>query len=521
MKKKLLLFVAIVSVMLFALAFTSLAVEVDGVYYSLSGSGESAYATVSTENRASCTRETVVIPATITVNGTTYKVTGIASEAFGKNYSSYNDNMKGANQYLKHITIGPNIERIESHAFRCMPYLETVTFDNYSAANPISMSNAEFMYNDKLTTVTFTARSKVTNIGSNCFGYCDDLTTVEFLCSTISSIGGSAFRGCNLTTLDLSKTSVTTIYGWAFGGNKNLSVVKFSNTLTTIQSNSFQECIAETIVFPHSFNTSSGEPFGMCSKTKVMVFPALTEGQCSISKTMLHNLRPNVVIYAGNNPEFLKSSINNFSQYDIQPFSNYVAGKTYSKNTIFYGADTCDTCNGLVGKREFVFTSLAEVMKDQVLCTNCGGGDVTTYPAVFTNFGFSKFAPTNSIIQGFAICQDSLDLYNEKFPEAQINGYGLLAVVKSNAQNGTAFDEQGVANKGVACVDMFERGYDLIEMRVTGLVNDSFVPNTEIALSDVELYLNAYIVVGDTIYYMSRGQVSTTLVDAFTYNSIE
>ena len=520
MKKKLLLFVVMLSMLACMLAVTALAVEVDGIYYSLNGSGENAYAIVTSENRTSCTLADVVIPATITVGDVTYKVTEIASSAWGNNYSSYADNTK-TNQFIKSIVIGPNVKSVGNHAFRCLPYLEEVVFDNYSAASAISMGNAEFMYNDLLTTVTFSERCKVSQIGSNCFAYCNSLTTVDFLSPSITNIGGSAFRDCDIKTLDLSNTSVTTIYGWAFGGNKNLSTIKFSNTLEEIQSNSLQNTIAQSVVFPHTLTKTTGEVFGGCSQTKLMVFPALTEGQCSISKTTLHNLKPNVVIYAGNNPEFLKSSINNFSQYDVQPFENYVPGTTYSKNTIFYGADTCDTCNGLVGEREFVFTSLAEVMKDQVLCTNCGAGDVTTYPAVFTNLGFSKFAPTNSVIQGFAICKDSLDLYNEKFPEAQINGYGLLAVVKSNAQNGTAFNEEGVANKGVASVDMSERGYDLIEMRVTGLASDSFVPDTEIALSDVELYLNAYIVVGDTIYYMSRGQVSTTLVDAFTYNSIE
>lgn len=520
MKKKLLLFVAIVSVMLFALAFTSLAVEVDGIYYSLNGSGENAYAIVTSENRTSCTLAEVVIPATITVGDVTYKVTEIASSAWGNNYSSYADNTK-TNQFIKSIVIGPNVKSVGNHAFRCLPYLEEVVFDNYSAASAISMGNAEFMYNDLLTTVTFTERCKVSQIGSNCFAYCNSLTTVDFLSPSITNIGGSAFRDCDIKTLDLSKTSVTIIYGWAFGGNKNLSTIKFSNTLEEIQSNSLQNTIAQSVVFPHTLTKTTGEVFGGCSQTKLMVFPALTEGQCSISKTTLHNLKPNVVIYAGNNPEFLKSSINNFSQYDVQPFENYVPGTTYAKNTIFYGADTCDTCNGLIGEREFVFTSLAEVMKDQALCTNCGAGDVTTYPAVFTNLGFATFDINHSITQGFVICKASLELYNEKFPESQVSEYGLVAVAKSRVDSeNTAFDSEGNNKTGVTSIEMSNRGYDLIEARITGF-DPSQTLDDGTSYADVELYINAYVYVGDTIYYLSNGQSGTTLTGAVTYNSVK
>lgn len=520
MKKKLILFFAMLSLLVVMLAISVLAVEVNGIYYSVSGSGDSAIAEVSSENRTKCTLTDVVIPATIEVDGVTYKVTRITSSAWGNNYSSYAENTK-TNQFIKTIKIGANVEFIGSHAFRCLPYLESVIFDNHSAANPISMGNAEFMYNDNLTSVTLTKNSKVAQIGSNCFAYCDSLTSVVFS-SSVTSLGGSAFRSCNINSLDLSATSVTTIPGWCFGGNKNLSQIKFPLTLTTLESNSFQECIAETIVFPHSFTTSKGEPFGMCSKTKVMIFPTLTEGSCSISRSMLHNLKPNVVIYEGNNPEFLKSSIGNFSNYDIQPFSSYVPGTTYSKNTIFYGATTCSTCNGLVGEKEFVFDSFVTEMKEQALCTHCGGGDVTKFAPVITDLGFSFAEYSHTILHDIAVNYKSLEIYNKMIGDGkQISSYGVLAVLKNNVdESNTAFNADGNAKNKVKHIDFSADNYpnyDIWSMKVSGL-DPKLTTNDGVSYADLEIYICGFIKAGNTVYYISNG-ASTVLHGETTLNT--
>ncbi|MBQ7761645.1 MAG: hypothetical protein IJ400_06280 [Clostridia bacterium] len=58
-------------------------------------------------------------------------------------------------------------------------------------------------------------------------------------------------------------------------------------------------------------------------------------------------------------------------------------------------------------------------------------------------------------------------------------------------------------------------------MRITGLSSDSFLDDGTTSYADLELYINAYVYVGDTIYYMSNGQSATTLTGAVTYNSVK
>lgn len=513
MKKKLLLFVVMLSMLACMLAVTALAVEVDGIYYSLSGSGENAYATVTAENRDSCTLADVVIPATITVGDVTYKVTEIAKNAFGQVSGTVNG-------HIKSLVIGANVSAVGEHAFRNITTLQTVKIENTNASSPISFHNAQFYNCTGLVSVE-AKNARIKEYGDNCFWLCKNLVTVEYP-PMLERIGQNCFRQCDkLTTADLTNTQVTEVAAWGFGVCYALTSIKFPSTLTSIGNNVFLYCPVETYVFPHKVNYIGADTLAHQSKIKVLVMPEIDETH-NINTGFLYTTRPNVIIYPGDNVDFFKNQFSSLSAYDVQPFENYVPGTTYAKNTIFYGADTCQKCNGLVGEREFVFTSLAEVMKDQALCTNCGAGDVTTYPAVFTNLGYSKFDGTYTLLQGFAICKSSLELYTEKFPEQKIEAYGLLAVAESRVDSeGTAFNSDGTAKAGVNYVKMSDRNYDLIEMRLTGLNPDSYTDETNTtSFADVKVYLCAYIVVGDTTYYMSSGQVSETLVNSVSYNSV-
>ena len=161
MKKKILLTLAIIAVFTCLFALAASAVEIKGIYYSVSGSGETAYATVTSENRTKCTLETVVIPATIEVGGVTYKVTTIEQNAFGIVNGD-------PNAYIKHLTIGANVSAVEQHAFRRITTLQTVKIENTEAASPINFYNAQFMGCTGLTKVE-AKNAKVSSYGGNCF----------------------------------------------------------------------------------------------------------------------------------------------------------------------------------------------------------------------------------------------------------------------------------------------------------------------------------------------------------------
>ena len=174
---------AILLVCVFAISAS--AVEKDGIYYTLNGTGENAYAIVSTENRSSCTLETVVIPATIEVDGVTYKVTEIANNAFGQ----VNGEVNGK---IKHLVIGANVSVVGEHAFRNITTLETVKIQNTDAASPISFYNAQFYNCTSLVSVE-AKNAKIQEYGDHCFWLCKNLVTVEYP-TTLKRIGENCFR---------------------------------------------------------------------------------------------------------------------------------------------------------------------------------------------------------------------------------------------------------------------------------------------------------------------------------------
>ena len=106
---------------------------------------------------------TVVIPQTITINGTTYKVTSIASNAF-----------KG-NKTVKRITIGANIKTIPTNAFKNCRNLKRVVI-----GKNVTKIGAKAFYGCKsLTQVVMPA--KLTVIGANAFYNCINLFQIIFL----------------------------------------------------------------------------------------------------------------------------------------------------------------------------------------------------------------------------------------------------------------------------------------------------------------------------------------------------
>ena len=512
MKKLLFMLSLVAMVCLFALSVS--AVEVDGIYYSISGSGEEAYAVVNTENRTLCTLETVVIPATIEVEGVTYKVTEIASSAFGA-VSAYANN----NRYIKHVTIGENVSTVGAHAFRCLEFLETVVIKNTSATTGITFSNAEFYDCPNLTSVE-ASEANVLAYGDNCFSYCSKLETIDFP-DMLIRIGSSCFRDCSmLTNGDMSNTQITTISSWAFGSCRSITEFKFPSTLTTIGNNNFLYCPVETYVFPHSMKSFGKDMLAHQSKIKVLVMPAVDENTTGISG-FLYSTRPNVIIYSGDNVEYFVTLHSAFANYDVKPFSEYVEGTTYAKNTIFYGSgNTCADCNGLVEKEaNFKYVDLLTEMKVSCACTHCGTENVTErYEAVFVDLGYSaaNINGVYSIMQGFKVNYESIDVYGEKLG-TEISEFGVIAVADFKV-DGTAFNDDGTVKNGVVhCVTSARN--DLLNIKVTGLSADATLSDGTSQL-DAKLHACAYVKAGEEIYYVSEGYVGTTLGNAVSYNDI-
>ncbi len=133
-------------------SFLAYGAQVDGIYYNFSGTNATVtYKTTSYNSYSG----NVVIPASVTYNGTTYNVTSIGSRAFS-----------GCTG-LTSITIPSSVTSIGNEAFRGCAGLTSIEIP-----------------------------SSVTSIGESAFQDCTSLTSIEIPCG-VTNISGGTFSGCS------------------------------------------------------------------------------------------------------------------------------------------------------------------------------------------------------------------------------------------------------------------------------------------------------------------------------------
>ena len=208
----------------------------------------------------------VVIPSTVTYNGTTYSVTSIGGNAFfgcsgltSVTIPNSVTSIGGGAFYgcsgLTSVTIPNSVTYIEGYAFSGCSGLTSVTIPNsvtyigYSAFNDcsgltsinVASGNTHYssidgvLYNyvqDTLiqcpgTKTSVTIPNSVTSIGGGAFSGCSGLTSVT-IPNGVSSIGRSAFSGCSGLTSVTIPNSVTSIENSAFYGCSGLTTLNFN-----------------------------------------------------------------------------------------------------------------------------------------------------------------------------------------------------------------------------------------------------------------------------------------------------
>ena len=149
---------------------------------------------------------TLVIPDSITHNGTKYPVISIGNYAFM--------NCSG----ITSVAIPNSVTSIGQQAFYDCEGLTSVTIPN----SVTSMGKYAFMYCIGLTSVTI--GSGVTSISQQAFSNCWSLTSVT-IPNSVTSIGTYAFNGCtDLTTVTIA-SGVTSISNYAFQNCSGLDTV--------------------------------------------------------------------------------------------------------------------------------------------------------------------------------------------------------------------------------------------------------------------------------------------------------
>ncbi len=195
---------------------------------------------------ADSTATSITVPATVTVNGITYKVTTIEASAFAGNTTitsvSIGKNVKniGANAFsgctsLTKITGCAAVTTIEANAFKGCKKLISVA----GCKKLVTIGDSAFEGCTKLTTIGGTkgviTLPKVKTIGKKAFFKCKSIVKVNATSKKLVSIGDSAFAKCTKLKTFVSKSKkLKTIGKKAFFKDKSLANVTLkTKKLTT------------------------------------------------------------------------------------------------------------------------------------------------------------------------------------------------------------------------------------------------------------------------------------------------
>ncbi|MCR4660363.1 MAG: leucine-rich repeat protein [Bacteroidales bacterium] len=215
----------------------------------------------------------LVIPDTVSYNGTVYNVTSISSYAFmgckGLTSVTIPDAVTSIGTYafagceLDSLTIGQGLTTISNHAFDN----DTISYLNYNCPANVT----ERITKSRLATVII--GDNVTSIRNNAFRVCWDLTSVT-IGNSVTSIGDEAFYNCSGLTSVIIPNSVTSIGYKAFQKCYNLTSVTIGNSVTSIGKYAFSECSGLTsITIPNSVTSIFNYAFSSCSGLTSIIIP--------------------------------------------------------------------------------------------------------------------------------------------------------------------------------------------------------------------------------------------------------
>ena len=246
----------------FSISASADVVEVDGIYYDIS---ETTATVTYGDNKYS---GDIVIPESITYNGSKYSVTSIGDWAF-----SYCTG-------LTSITIPNSVTSIGNYAFWDCYGLTSITIPN----SVTSIGDFVFSYCTGLTSITIP--NSVTSIGDGAFSGCSGLTSIT-IPNSVTSIGELAFDECSGLTSITIPNSVTSIGDYVLNrcdGIKNTIIVNdmfvylpktytghysIPENITKIIGGAFENCSGLTsVTIPNSVTSIGDWAFDCCDNLK-------------------------------------------------------------------------------------------------------------------------------------------------------------------------------------------------------------------------------------------------------------
>ena len=263
-------------------------VKIGDLYYDLhSYSGNTATVTSPSSSSEKYSGD-IVIPSSVTYEGTTYSVTEIGGAFYrctditsvtipgsiiNIEYSySYWGTFEGCTGLIS-VVIGDGVQQIGGKAFYGCTSLTSVTIPN--SVTTIGAS----AFKGCTALVSITIPNSVTSIGEETCSGCTGLTSIT-IPNSVTSIDSYAFYGCTGLTSVTIPNSVTKLGYCAFQGCTNLASAKISDNLKTIEYGTFKGCsrLASVIIgcnvteIENAYD-SNGGAFEDCSSLLSIDFP--------------------------------------------------------------------------------------------------------------------------------------------------------------------------------------------------------------------------------------------------------
>lgn len=247
--------------------------QADGIYYNFLEGNNVEVTTGGYVGRPPKLQEytgSLVIPATVTHNGTTYNVTAISGKAFMNNNS------------LTSVTLPASITSIGYMAF-----------DNCGVYNDESNWKDDILYVDnylirvkETKAGTYTIKRETKVIANGAFENCASLTSVV-IPDGITIIGDYTFAGCSALTSVAVPSSVTSIGYQSFYNCTSLASITIPNAVANIGKSCFENCSSLTSVnIPNSVTELGESVFINCTS---LVSISLSNQLKSISSSCFEN----------------------------------------------------------------------------------------------------------------------------------------------------------------------------------------------------------------------------------------
>lgn len=238
----------------------------------------------------------VVIPNTVTNNSNTYNVTSIGNDAF--DYNGPTGKITGIT-----FTTPSNITNIGSEAFRAQE-LTTVTIPS----SVITIDQYAFWNND-ITSVTF--ENGIESIGDHAFST-NQIISID-IPNSVTNLGVSAFANNLITTVTLSN-NLTNIENTVFQTNQLQSVV-IPDNVTSIGSGSFYGNQLTSLTLSNNLVTINNSAFQNNNLTHVTIPASVTDIEFAVFRNnplatvVAQGTTPATIFTPGINDSFWNRSV--------------------------------------------------------------------------------------------------------------------------------------------------------------------------------------------------------------------